>query len=175
MHMEGHSVCDWTLNIPKNSNRSKKMFRDDINRIRICWWIPKKHPKSFEFIWTWIVLSPPRPCKQLVVTSITVPFLVFPWVHLPLEECINDKLLHEIVSNFQCLSSWNTVHSKSRIHAKLTQFCVVVTASQFVLHMVAKDSVLIALSTIGCPITSSGRPDLSWSVSSSSHISATAQ
>ena len=60
---------------------------------------------------------------------------------LPLEECIHDKPLHQIVKIMQCLSSWKTVHSRQHseiLHPyRIYSICLVVTASQFVLHIVA--------------------------------------
>ena len=60
---------------------------------------------------------------------------------LLLEECIHDRLLHKIERDLQCLSKkklsdFNNIQ-KSCIHTKFTQFCLVVTAFQFVLHIVA--------------------------------------
>ena len=62
-------------------------------------------------------------------------------LRLLLEECIHDKPLHEIVWDLQCLSSWNTVHFQQQsetLHPyRIYSICLVVTASQFVLHIVA--------------------------------------
>ena len=58
-----------------------------------------------------------------------------------LEECIHDKPLYwNCVRDLQCLSSWNTVHSPQHseiLHPyKIYSVCLVVTAFQFVLHIV---------------------------------------
>ena len=94
---------------------------------------------------------------------------------------ISSVFRHEILSILN-----NT--QKSCIHTEIHLICLVVTASQFVLHIVAIEnfwyagsslskgtSVLIALSTseeLDCPIIT-GRPVLSWRDSYSSHFSAT--
>ena len=86
------------------------------------------------------------------------------------------------------LSDFNNIQ-KSCIHTKFTHFCLVVITFQFVLHIVAIEdlceqghhnpkgtSVLITLGTnekLDCPLTTVC-PVLSWKVSYSSHICATA-
>ena len=109
-----------------------------------------------------------------------------------LEECIHDRPLHEIAWDLQCLSSWHTVHSQQHseiLHPyKIYSIYLVVTAFQFVLHIVAIDNfdTLVhhnpkelpswSVSTseeLDCPITT-GLTVFSWRVSYSSHISATA-
>ena len=64
------------------------------------------------------------PCKYLFATAKTGPIWVFPWIHplgfhacRLLGECFHDKPLHEILSNLQCLQSWNAIHSQQ--HSKI--------------------------------------------------------
>ena len=128
-----------------------------------------------------LISTPCLPCKQLVVTSNTGPILCFPGSILSvvmirhlLEEYIHDKPLHKIV--LHCLQSWNTVtisatfRNPASIQILLNLYCCdnfsirspycCNRRSWFVGSSQSKEtSVLIALSTIDCPITISGRPD----------------
>ena len=95
-----------------------------------------------------LISTPYLPCKQQVATSNMGPILLFPWIH-PfgcddlhlLEECIRDMPLHKILKNLRCLSSWSIVqfqqHSGILHPYKNYLICLVVTAFQFVLHIVA--------------------------------------
>ena len=101
-----------------------------------------------------LISTPCLPWKKLFVTSISVLTL-----NLLSEGCIHDKLLHWIVLNHQCLSSWNTVHSPQHseiLHPyNINSICLVVVASQS-----PKKFLSGALSTINCPNTTSTRSGL---------------
>ena len=87
--------------------------------------------------------------KNLVATSNTAQSLCFPGsillvvtIQNPLEKCIPDKPMHKIVKYLECLS-WNTVrfqqHSGILHPYKICSICLVVTASQFVLRLLARE------------------------------------
>ena len=118
------------------------------------------------------------------------PTFWFVMLLLLLEECIHDKPLHEIVRDLQCLSLWNTVHSQQHseiLHTYMNlpnlsccdSFSIRSSSCWnrkfwFAGSSLSKGtSVLITLSTIDCPMTTS-LPVLSWRDSYSSHISANA-
>ena len=97
---------------------------------------------------------------------------------LLLEACIHDRPLHEIVRDLQCLSSWNTVQFQQ--HSEIlhpnknllnfsccdnflirSSYCCTRNFWYAGSSFSKRTSVLIALSTIDCPITTSGQP---WSI-----------
>ena len=71
--------------------------------------------------------------------------LLIVMLRLLLEECVHDRPLHEIVWDLQCLSSWSTIYSQQHseiLHPyKIYWIYLVVTAFQFVLHIVATENV----------------------------------
>ena len=145
-----------------------------------------------------LISTPYLPCKQLVVTSNTGPIFVFPWIH-PLG-CDDPSSLGRVYS--RQATAWNCVKSPVSLVMKYCPISTTFrnpASKQNLLNSSCCDnfsirssyccnrrswfvglsqskgtSVLISLSTIDCPITVSGRPDLSWRDSRSSHMFATA-